>query len=134
MSDPSSPHPNYLEYEEEPLDISSSSNDLQGLLETQLRIAGALQQLIIRDQRTLSARDFKDLSSAASSLIALSHRTERTLEEISTYRIFASTVLEFLRNRSDSLGEDLLEELHRVAHEMSTTDTLIEVSARVAQP
>jgi hypothetical protein len=39
-----------------------------------------------------------------------------------------------LRNRSDSLGEDLLEELHRVAHEMSTTDTIIEVSARVAQP
>ena len=134
MSDPSSPHPNYTLYEEEPLDISSSSNDLQGLLETQLQIAGALQQLIIRDQRTLSARDFKDLSSAASSLIALSHRTERTLEEISTYRVFASTVLEFLRKRSDSLGEDLLEELHRVAHEMGTTDKLTEVSERVAQP
>lgn len=134
MSDPSSPHPNYTLYEEEPLDISSSSNDLQGLLETQLQIAGALQQLIIRDQRTLSARDFKDLSSAASSLIALSHRTERTLEEISTYRVFASTVLEFLRKRSDSLGEDLLDELHRVAHEMGTTDKLTEVSERVAQP
>ena len=37
-----------------------------------------------------------------------------------TYRSFVSVVLEFLKSRSDSLGEDLLAELRKTGAEMKT--------------
>ena len=92
--------------------------DVQQLLERQLRIASALQTSIIRDGHNLSAKDLQALASTASSVISLSHRTEQLLTEISTLRLFSQCVLEFLRNRNDSLGEDLLAELREVAASM----------------
>jgi hypothetical protein len=103
---------------------SGEPADLQDLLRTQLQIAEAMQKIILRDQASLSPRDLKDLAAGASSLIALSHRTEQTLKEISTYRTVLGVILEFLRRRNDSLGEDLLGELHTVAAELKATADL----------
>lgn len=103
---------------------SGEPADLQDLLRTQLQIAEAMQKIILRDQASLSPRDLKDLAAGASSLIALSHRTEQTLKEISTYRTVLGVILEFLRRRNDSLGEDLLGELHAVAAELKATADL----------
>jgi hypothetical protein len=86
-----------------------------------------MQSIILRDKESLSPRDLKDLAAGASSLIALSHRTEQTLQEISTYRVFLNVVLEFLRRRSDTLGEDLLGELQAVAQELRAQTEFIEV-------
>ena len=105
--------------------------DLQDLLEKQLKIASAMQQVILRDQSSLSPRDLKDLAAAASSLISLSHRTEQTLREITTYRTFVTTVLEFLRRRSDSVGTDLLAELKAVAKELRAEEELSEAQRLV---
>jgi hypothetical protein len=88
---------------------------IQNLLEAQLEIAGDLQALIRDQKSSLSARDFKDLATSASNLIALAHRTDETLRTVQTYKSFVDVVLEFLRQRSDSLGEDLLAELREVA-------------------
>lgn len=101
--------------------------DLQDLLRKQLQIAETMQSIILRDKESLSPRDLKDLAAGASSLIALSHRTEQTLQEISTYRVFLNVVLEFLRRRSDTLGEDLLGELQAVAQELRAQTEYAEV-------
>lgn len=92
--------------------------DVQHLLERQLTIASSLQDTIIKQGSGLSPKDMKDLSSTASSMIALSHKTEQLLKEISTLRLFTQTVMEFLRQRSDLLGEDLLQELKSVGKTM----------------
>lgn len=120
LPDPSVPQPGYTDYLDS-RDLEAPS-DLQGLLETQLQIAHVIQQAVLRDRHTMSARDLKDLSGAASSLIALSHRTEKTLQAVTTYRVFVGAVLEFLKARSDSLGEDLLGELRRVAEDLKATE------------
>lgn len=101
--------------------------DLQDLLRKQLQIAETMQSIILRDKESLSPRDLKDLAAGASSLIALSHRTEQTLQEISTYRVFLNVVLEFLRRRSDTLGENLLSELQSVAQELRAQTEYAEV-------
>ncbi len=121
-----------------PLDIDLSSNpgestDLRVLLEKQLQIASVMQGVILRDHSALSPRDLKDLAAAASSLIALSHRTEQTLREITTYRTFVNVVLEFLKQRSDTLGQDLLEQLREVAQEMRAEEEFRDVQ-RQASP
>lgn len=92
--------------------------DVQHLLERQLQIASALQTRIVEDAGSLSSKDLKDLSSTASSMIALSHKTEQLLKEVATLRLFSSVVMEFLRTRNDTLGEDILAELKRVADDM----------------
>ncbi|MEN6304897.1 MAG: hypothetical protein ABFD96_19355 [Armatimonadia bacterium] len=124
MLDPSAPIAN--QHTTEPPEA-----DLQDLLEKQLKIASAMQQVILRDQSSLSPRDLKDLAAAASSLISLSHRTEQTLREITTYRTFVTTVLEFLRRRSDSVGTDLLAELKAVAKELRAEEELSEAQRLV---
>lgn len=88
---------------------------VQDLLETQLSIAQDLQELIRDQKSSLSPRDMKDLSTTASNLIGLAHRTDHLLKSVQTYQTFTEVVLEFLRQRSDQLGEDLLQELRKVA-------------------
>ncbi len=105
----------------------SGEADLQDLLEKQLLIASAMQTVILRDQSSLSPRDLKDLAAAASSLIALSHRTEQTLKEITTYRTFVNVVLEFLRRRGDQIGQDLMAELRNVAQELRAEEEFRDV-------
>ena len=94
--------------------------DLADLLGRQLVIAGVLQDALIKDQHSLTTRELKDLASSAATLLSLSHRTDSALATISTYRSFVAVVLEFLKERSDSLGEDLLEELRKTGREMRT--------------
>ena len=93
--------------------------DVKGLLERQLQIASSLQEAILRDGDSLAPKELQALASTASSVISLSWKTEQLIQEISTLRLFSQTVLEFLRNRSDSLGEDLLAELRDVAESMN---------------
>ena len=94
--------------------------DLANLMGRQLTIAGILQDALLRDQNSLTTRELRDLSSSASTLLSLSHRTEQALAQLTTYRSFVSVVLEFLKSRSDSLGEDLLAELRKTGAEMRT--------------
>jgi hypothetical protein len=95
--------------------------DVRELLERQLRIASSLQEAIINDNGELTPKDLGSLASTASAVIGLGHKTEQLLTEISTLRLFSQVVLEFLRNRSDSLGEDLLKELRGVAESMNAS-------------
>lgn len=89
---------------------------LEDILQTQLRIAHDLQQQITSAGVSgLSPRDRKDLAQAASGIIGLAHRTEESLRTIETYKAFFGVVLEFLRDRSDTLGEDLVGELKKTA-------------------
>lgn len=94
--------------------------DLANLMGRQLTIAGILQDALLRDQNSLTTRELRDLSSSASTLLSLSHRTDQALAQLTTYRSFVSVVLEFLKSRSDSLGEDLLAELRKTGAEMRT--------------
>jgi hypothetical protein len=93
--------------------------DVRQLLERQLQIASSLQEAILRDGDSLAPKELQALASTASSVISLSWKTEQLIQEISTLRLFSQVVLEFLRNRSDQLGEDLLSELRDVAESMS---------------
>ncbi len=96
--------------------------DLAVLLGRQLTIAGVLQDALLRDKNSLTTRELRDLSSSASTLLSLSHRTDQALSQLVTYRSFVSVVLEFLKSRSDLLGEDLLAELRKTARDMRTPE------------
>lgn len=111
MSDPTVPlpYPN----------LSDSDAALDTLMDKQLKIAGVLQDMVIRDHSSLSSRELRDLSASASNLLALSHRTNQLTEALKTYKEFVSVVLEFLKTRSDHLWEDLLAELREVGKQMS---------------
>ena len=106
LPDPSVPQPGYSDYLDS-RDLEAPS-DLQGLLETQLQIAHVIQQAVLRDRHTMSARDLKDLSGAASSLIALSHRTEKTLQAVTTYRVFVGVVFLELTGRLGELAGEII--------------------------
>lgn len=101
--------------------------DLQDLLRKQLQIAETMQSIILRDKESLSPRDLKDLAAGASSLIALSHRTEQTLQEISTYRVFLNVVLEFLRDGLQFAEQVLADGIAAAAQELRAQTEFIEV-------
>jgi hypothetical protein len=92
--------------------------DTTSLLTRQMQIADLLQQAVIDGKNSLSTRDLKDLATASSTMIGLAQKTEHLLKEVETYRLFSSVVMEFIRQRTDSLGEDLLAELRSVAAEL----------------
>lgn len=95
-----------------------SEISLEQLLERQLGIADTLQKILISQQHGMDIRDIQTLANTASSLISLSHKTDAALKQLSTYRAFVDIVLEFLADRSDSLGEDLLAQLRAKALEL----------------
>lgn len=96
---------------------------LEEVLATQLGLAKRLQQRLINEEY-LEPRDYKDLVSTANNILALAHRTEEATRVIATYKLFVSTVTEFLRNRSDTIGEDLIEELLKTAKSLGTDGTI----------
>jgi hypothetical protein len=101
---------------------------LEDILQRQLKIAHDLQQQIENAGATgLSPRDRKDLAQAASGIIGLAHRTEESLRIIETYKALFGIVLEFLRNRSDSLGEDLVGELKKTAERLGALGAVKEL-------
>ena len=114
MSDPTMP----MAYT--PREQTADDADLATLLGRQLEIAAVLQDALLKDHNSLSTRELRDLASSASTLLSLSHRTEQALSALVTYRAFISVVLEFLKSRSDLLGEDLLARLRETAQEMRT--------------
>lgn len=89
---------------------------LQRLLKTQGRVAASLQNLLLKSD--LPPKDFKEIATAAGSLVALANRTDGTLRTMETYRLFVEVVVEFIRRRSDALGDDLVAELLSVAKDM----------------
>jgi hypothetical protein len=110
---------------------SRQASSVQSLLETQLTIAADLQELIRSQSSSLSPREYKELATATSNLIGLAHKTDETLKTIQSYRVFVDVVLDFLRQRSDSLGEDLLAELREVAKGLKAEVALDEVAEQV---
>jgi hypothetical protein len=100
---------------------------LERLLERQLGIADTLQNMLLGAEK-MDARDFQTLANTASSLISLSHKTDAALKQLSTYRAFVDIVLEFLADRSDSLGEDLLAQLRTKAVELGQGKAWSEVT------
>ena len=96
----------------------SSEVSLEQLLERQLGIADTLQKILISQQHGMDSKEIQTLANTASSLISLSHKTDAALKQLSTYRAFVDIVLEFLADRSDSLGEDLLAQLRAKATEL----------------
>lgn len=89
--------------------------DLAQLLKSQARLAQILQEKAVNN---LDVKELKDIATASSSLVNGVHRTGELHRAIETYRLFHAVVLEFLRQRSDALGEDLLAELKTVAGQM----------------
>ena len=101
---------------------------LEQLLERQLGIADTLQQILITQRDGMDFKDVQSLANTASSLISLSHKTDAALKQLSTYRAFVDVVLEFLADRSDSLGEDLLAQLRAKAVELGQGRAYVEVA------
>ena len=97
---------------------------LEGLLKNQLIIADKLQKLITEHGDRYSSKDLKDLISVTNTLVVNSHRAGETLKELTTYRQFFETIIEFIRQRQDSFGSDLLQHLKNVAEEMKTDKVL----------
>lgn len=101
-------------------DHQTQNVSLEKVLSTQLQLAQQIQNRLIGAQESFEPRDFKDLVGTTSNIIGLAHRTEEAMRVISTYKLFVSTVVEFLKTRSDALGEDLVEELLEVARGLKT--------------
>lgn len=100
-------------------------------LQTQLRLARTIQKRLSDPSEGLDPRDFKELVNAASSIVALAHRSDQALREIETYKKFAATVLEFLRRRGDQIGEDLVSELTAVARDLHVEGEVRKVSGGI---
>ena len=104
---------------------------LEGLLSSQLKLAQTLQERLNRqDGDELSARDYRDFTSAATNIIALAHRTEEALREIRTLRTFIEVVLEFMKERSDTLGEDLVAQLVETSRSLRSEQDVFKVLDR----
>lgn len=99
-------------------DTIDDAPDLAQLLKSQARLAASLQRRV-ETSPTLEIKELKDIATACSTLVNGVHRTGEIHRELETYRLFHSIVLEFLKTRSDALGEDLLSELRTVATQMS---------------
>ena len=96
--------------------MESDDTSLSELLRSQLLLAKRLQEkLLSNDMAALSPREMKELVSSLSTLLTLAHRTGQAEEEIQTYKTYVSIVNDFLKRRSDGLGEDLAAELRKVA-------------------
>jgi hypothetical protein len=91
---------------------------LADALQAQLKLAITIQRKLNDPASGLEAREYKDLVTAASGIVALAHRSDEALRTIETYQKFAAVVLEFLRRRGDQIGEDLVEELRDVARDL----------------
>lgn len=95
-------------------------------LQSQLRLAVTIQRKLSDPSSGLDPRDYKDLTTAVSGILALAHRSDEALRVIETYQRFASVVFEFLRRRGDEIGEDLVSELRDVARDLHAEDAIAE--------
>jgi len=95
-----------------------STPDLASLLKSQAKLAMTMQRRV-DECPDMDVKEMKDVATACSSLINGVHRTGELLRAMETYKLFHSVVIAFIRARSDSTGEDLLEELKKAADEMN---------------
>lgn len=102
-----------------------SSASLSDILTKQLEVAGDIQKQLTNG--TLDPKDYKDLITAANNIITMAHRTDESLRIIETYKIFTESVMEFLRSRSDQLGEDLVKQLKTTAAGLRTERQVTDV-------
>lgn len=105
---------------------NSAEATLAEALQAQLKLAVTIQKKLNNPASGLDPREFKDLVTAASGIVALAHRSDEALRTIETYQKFAAVVFEFLRRRGGEIGEDLVAELRGVAgdlHAGSALDT-----------
>ena len=103
------------------LDVSEESEKpvrFETLLKTQLTIAGALQRKLCDPNLRVEVSELRGLVSASNQLVASLQRGGEALRALETYRAMLTVVLEFLKRRTDTLGEDLLAELREVAREL----------------
>lgn len=96
----------------------STEATLAEALQAQLKLAVTIQKKLNNPASGLDPREFKDLVTAASGIVALAHRSDEALRTIETYQKFTAVVLEFLRRRGDEVGEDLVAELRAVAGDL----------------
>lgn len=91
---------------------------LEDLLKNQIIIAGELQKIIRQQGSHLDPKELKDLVQTSSTVVAAAYKAGESLRALSTYRTFVEVVLEFLKRRSDTLGDDLLAELLSTARDL----------------
>jgi len=103
-------------------------------LQSQLRLAVAIQGKLSDPSSKLDPRDYKDLTTAVSGILALAHRSDEALRVIQTYQTFASVVFEYLRRRGDEIGEDLVAELRDVARDLHSEDAVAEAERTNDRP
>lgn len=104
---------------------------LDELFRTQLKLVASVQGRLFTSADSMTSRDFRDLVSVSSNVLALAHRTESLQKTIATLELFSATVLEFLKSRSDTVGEDLVARLKEVARGLNAEKAVDEVVQRV---
>lgn len=112
-----------------PSPMGAQSQDeatLESILKAQLNIASTIQSKL-ESESNLDPREYKDLIVAATGIISLAHRTEESLKTITTLQLFVDTVMEFLKSRSDTVGEDLVAALVRVAEGLNAREEVSSV-------
>lgn len=102
------------------LSLTSSYEEMsfEELLKKQIYIAGSIQERICDPNQHYEIKEIKDLVMTSSSLLTLAQRSGEALSSLETYRVFLSIVVEFLKRRRDTTGEDLLSELKEISHEL----------------
>ena len=121
MTDPTAPFTSDI-----PSEDAGSDANLSDLLRSQLMLAKKLQEkLLSNDMAAMAPREMKELVSSLSTLLNLAHRTGQAEEEIQTYKAYVAVVNDFLRRRSDGLGEDLAAELRQVAQSYRDVPTTL---------
>lgn len=91
---------------------------IDDLYNNQLSIAAEVQRLIINSKGTLASDELKELVALSVQLVNAINRTEETVKALNTYKAFFGVIIEFLRRRTDAVGDDLVAELKAVATEM----------------
>jgi len=122
--DPSQPFPSSVA-----VSTADGETSLSEVLNTQLSLAKEIQERLRGSSgRNLDPREYKDLVSAASGIVSMAHRTQEAVRTIETYEAFAGVVFEFLRERGDNLGEDLVAKLKEVASTMNAEEAFHKAS------
>ena len=128
FDDPSDVNPLLISAGHRSFGGADEDTSLETLLKNQIIIAGELQKVIKKEGAGLSTKELKELVSTSSSIVTAAYKAGESLRALTTYRTFVEVVLEFIRRRSDTLGEDLSEELQKVAREMRAETAVREAS------
>jgi hypothetical protein len=100
------------------------------LFRNQIQVVHAMQQKLQDETKDLSSRDYRDIVAAVTSALSLAHRSDELQRTIETYRLFATTVMEFLKTRPE-IGEDLVKELKEVSRTIKADRAVDDVLYRL---